>query len=147
MPQYKGRKIWTPEEDQLLKYAIEKEDPHNPNPSKWTAISKHVPNRSNRDCRKRWTSNMAFTFIKGSWSPTEDAMLALGMERYGERWSLVSMVVKSRNSDQCAKRWREILDPNINRARWSPAEDNKLIQAVEQHGTAWAKIGKKSFRP
>ncbi|KAE9407336.1 hypothetical protein BT96DRAFT_874658 [Gymnopus androsaceus JB14] len=136
------RKSWSPEEDQLLRYAIEKEEPHNPKPSKWSAISRHVPNRSNRDCRKRWAYHLAFSFVKGSWSTEEDALLTRGFERYGPKWSLVSTVVISRNNDQCAKRWREILDPSINRGNWLPEEDEQLINGVNKYGSSWSKIAR-----
>ena len=71
------------------------EDPHNPNPSKWHAISKHVPNRTNKDCRKRWFAKMASDVVKGGWSPQEDEKLVSGIERYGTRYEfyLLSMDV------------------------------------------------------
>jgi hypothetical protein len=92
------------------------EDPDNANPSKWHAIAKHVPNRTNKDCRKRWFAKMANDVVKGGWSPQEDEKLVKGIERYGTRsvlscnlgrpsqfllrWSLVASVVQTRNSDR-----------------------------------------------
>jgi hypothetical protein len=61
------------------------EDPDNPNPSKWHAIAKHVPNRTNKDCRKRWFAKMASDVVKGGWAPDEDEKLVKGIERYGTR--------------------------------------------------------------
>lgn len=61
------------------------EDPDNPNPSKWHAIAKHVPNRTNKDCRKRWFAKMANDVVKGGWSPQEDEKLVKGIDRYGTR--------------------------------------------------------------
>jgi hypothetical protein len=125
------RRSWTAKEDQLLRDAVQKgtpaprspaaadplpEDPENTNPSKWHAIAKHVPNRTNKDCRKRWFAKMANDVVKGGWSPQEDEKLVKGIERYGTRsvrlcfslrplislssWSLVASVVQSRNSDR-----------------------------------------------
>jgi hypothetical protein len=95
------RRSWTAKEDQLLRDAVQKgllmfrcarshtdhsaEDPDNPNPSKWHAIAKHVPNRTNKDCRKRWFAKMANDVVKGGWSPQEDEKLVKGIERYGTR--------------------------------------------------------------
>jgi hypothetical protein len=95
------------------------EDPENSNPSKWHAIAKHVPNRTNKDCRKRWFAKMASDVVKGGWAPDEDEKLVKGIERYGTRyvypfnkktssltywvllrWSLVASVVQTRNSDR-----------------------------------------------
>lgn len=103
------RRSWTAKEDQLLRDAVERglssplssrrpafilnlcvtEDPDNPNPSKWHAIAKHVPNRTNKDCRKRWFAKMASDVVKGGWAPDEDEKLVKGIERYGTRWDSV----------------------------------------------------------
>ncbi|KAF8650301.1 hypothetical protein AX16_005309 [Volvariella volvacea WC 439] len=139
------RRRWTPREDQLLCNAVEKEDPGNPAPSKWHAIAKHVPNRTVKDCKKRWFAKMASDVVKGGWAPDEDERLVQGVERYGTRWSLVASVVQTRNSDQCAKRWADTLNPAINRTSWTPEADELLIQAVNQHGKVWTKIVKTYF--
>ncbi|KAJ2929892.1 hypothetical protein H1R20_g7212, partial [Candolleomyces eurysporus] len=144
-PQCRERRSWTAKEDQLLREAVTKEDPNNPNPSKWHAIAKHVPNRTNKDCRKRWFAKMASDVVKGGWSPEEDERLVKGIERYGTRWSLVASVVQTRNSDQCAKRWTDTLNPAIDRTTWTPEGDDLLLRAVEEHGKVWTKIVKTYF--
>ncbi|KXN82675.1 Transcriptional activator Myb [Leucoagaricus sp. SymC.cos] len=139
------RRSWTAKEDQLLREAVAREDPDNPNPSKWHAIAKHVPNRTNKDCRKRWFAKMASDVVKGGWAPEEDERLVKGIERYGTRWSLVASVVQTRNSDQCAKRWTDTLNPAIDRTTWAPESDELLLQAVNEHGKVWTKIVKTYF--
>ncbi|KAF8910437.1 hypothetical protein CPB84DRAFT_1743312 [Gymnopilus junonius] len=139
------RRSWTTKEDQLLREAVQKEDPDNSNPSKWHAIAKHVPNRTNKDCRKRWFAKMASDVVKGGWAPDEDEKLVKGIERYGTRWSLVASVVQTRNSDQCAKRWTDTLNPAIDRTSWSPEADELLLRAVAEHGKVWTKIVKTYF--
>ncbi|ESK89543.1 myb transcription [Moniliophthora roreri MCA 2997] len=142
---YRERRSWTPEEDQLLREAVAREDPNNPTPSKWHAISKHVPNRTNKDCRKRWFAKMASDVVKGGWSPDEDERLVKAIEKYGTRWSMVASLVQSRNSDQCAKRWTDTLNPTIDRTSWTPEADALLINAVNEHGKLWTKIVKTYF--
>ncbi|KAF9077776.1 hypothetical protein BDP27DRAFT_1397530 [Rhodocollybia butyracea] len=137
---YRERRSWTEEEDQLLRDAVDLEEPGSINPSKWHAISKHVPNRTNKDCRKRWFAKMASDVVKGGWAPEEDEKLVKGIEKYGTRWSLVSAYVQTRNSDQCAKRWTDTLNPMIDRTRWSTEADALLLNAVEEHGKLWTKI-------
>ncbi|KAG6877499.1 hypothetical protein C0993_006601 [Termitomyces sp. T159_Od127] len=139
------RRSWTAKEDQLLREAVAKEDPENPNPSKWHAIAKHVPNRTNKDCRKRWFAKMASDVVKGGWAPEEDEKLVKGIEKYGTRWSLVASVVQTRNSDQCAKRWTDTLNPAIDRTTWTSQADELLLQAVHEHGKVWTKIVKTYF--
>ncbi|KAF9037611.1 hypothetical protein BJ165DRAFT_1416881 [Panaeolus papilionaceus] len=139
------RRSWTVQEDQLLREAVQREDPDNSNPSKWHAIAKHVPNRTNKDCRKRWFAKMASDVVKGGWAPDEDEKLVQGIERYGTRWSLVASVVQTRNSDQCAKRWTDTLNPAIDRTTWTAEADELLLRAVTEHGKVWTKIVKTYF--
>ncbi|KAJ7198314.1 hypothetical protein GGX14DRAFT_573551 [Mycena pura] len=134
------RRQWTPDEDELLRMAVNREEPGNPAPSKWHAIAQHVPNRTNKDCRKRWYAKMTTDVVKGGWSPDEDQRLLKAIDCYGQRWSLVSSMVQTRNSDQCAKRWCDTLNPAIDRTAWSAEQDDLLIQAVDEHGKVWTKI-------
>ncbi|KAL0577928.1 hypothetical protein V5O48_004067 [Marasmius crinis-equi] len=76
---YTERRPWTAYEDQLL------QDPGNPNPSRWHAISEHVPNRTNKGCRKRWFMNMPSDLVKGAWLAEEDEALVKAIEKYGTR--------------------------------------------------------------
>jgi len=58
---------------------------------------------------------------------------------------LVASMVETRNSGQCAKRWNDTLNPEIDRSAWSSEEDAKLLDAVNTHGTSWTTIVKSYF--
>ncbi|KAJ7610151.1 Homeodomain-like protein [Roridomyces roridus] len=139
-PQSRERRQWTQQEDELLRQGVQQEEPNNAAPSKWHAIAQHVPNRTNKDCRKRWYAKMSSDIVKGGWAPDEDQRLLSAIDCFGTRWSLVASMVQTRNSDQCAKRWCDTLNPNIDRTAWSLEADELLVQAVREHGTAWTKI-------
>ncbi|KAJ8468221.1 hypothetical protein ONZ45_g17325 [Pleurotus djamor] len=139
------RRSWTEDEDDLLRNAVKQEDPDGNPPSKWHQISKHVPNRTNKDCRKRWFAKMASVVAKGGWSADEDERLIEAVQKYGTKWSLVAGIVQTRNNDQCAKRWSDTLNPDIDRTVWSPEEDAQLLDAVEVMGKSWTKIVKTYF--
>lgn len=96
------RRSWTDLEDELLRAAvstgkcycsylarttltINTEDPDNDPPSRWNAIARHVPNRTNKDCRKRWFSKMASVVTKGGWSYDEDRRLLDAVEKHGTK--------------------------------------------------------------
>ncbi|KAE9390067.1 hypothetical protein BT96DRAFT_1002623 [Gymnopus androsaceus JB14] len=107
---YRERRPWTPEEDELLRAAVIKEEPGNQSPSKWFAIATHVPGRTNKDCRKRWFARMTGDIVKGSWAAEEDAKLIAAVAKHGTKWSMVATM------------------------------DQILLDAVNQHGTCWKKI-------
>ncbi|KAG5652987.1 hypothetical protein H0H81_002812 [Sphagnurus paluster] len=142
------RRSWTAKEDQLLRDAVEREDPENPNPSKWHAIAKHVPNRTNKDCRKRWFAKMASDVVKGGWAPDEDEKLVKGIERYGTRvcQTLDGYVESSYRQDYLDTRSRmlrlnDLYVPQAN----VYGQDELLLQAVNEHGKVWTKIVKTYF--
>ncbi|KAF9058386.1 Homeodomain-like protein, partial [Rhodocollybia butyracea] len=145
MVQGTSRLPWTEEEDRLLVEAVKKA-PGDKNPSNWRIIEAYVPNRSNKDCRKRWFSKLGSKHGgRGLWRPEEDEILLRAIEKHGLKWTRVAAEVKTRNSDQCAKRWKDTLNPDIDRTSWTAEEDKKLVEAVEQHGHHWAKIVKACF--
>ncbi|KAJ3823034.1 Homeodomain-like protein, partial [Lentinula raphanica] len=114
----------------------------------WCNISRKVPNRSNKDCRKRWMSTHAGAetkITKGAWSEAEDDQLRAAVQVVGPRWCRVAEMVQGRNSDQCAKRWKDTLDPAIDRSKWSPREDELLLKVVGQTGRKWARVVKEHF--
>jgi hypothetical protein len=41
---------------------------------------------------------------------------------------------------QCRDRWRNYLDPNIDRALWADADDSNLLEAYQRFGNRWATI-------
>ncbi|KAF9648594.1 hypothetical protein BDM02DRAFT_2212669 [Thelephora ganbajun] len=139
------RRSWTKEEDNMLRAAIKLEEPHTDRPSKWHSIARHVPGRTNKDCRKRWCATMASIVSKGGWSSEEDRKLLDAVEKHGTKWSVVASLVETRNSGQCAKRWQDTLNPAIDRSAWSVEEDAKLLDAVENMGTCWTTIVKSYF--
>jgi len=129
----------------MLRAAIKLEEPHTDRPSKWHSIARHVPGRTNKDCRKRWCATMASIVSKGGWSSEEDRKLLDAVEKHGTKWSLVASLVETRNSGQCAKRWQDTLNPAIDRSAWGSEEDAKLLDAVENMGTCWTTIVKSYF--
>jgi len=88
---------------------------------------------------------MASIVSKGGWSSEEDRKLLDAVEKHGTKWSVVASLVETRNSGQCAKRWNDTLNPEIDRSAWSTEEDQKLLDAVSNHGTSWTTIVKSYF--
>ncbi|CAG8628972.1 3707_t:CDS:2, partial [Paraglomus brasilianum] len=133
------RSRWTPEEDNLLRLTV---TIFGDRPECWAKIAAFIPERSNKDCRKRWFHSLDPTLRKGPWTTEEDEILRKNVERYPNSWSKIAKSIPGRTDDQCAKRWRESLDPMIDRREWSSEEDKLLIEKYELFGGQWQEISK-----
>ncbi|KAF2713141.1 hypothetical protein K504DRAFT_461724 [Pleomassaria siparia CBS 279.74] len=135
---------WTTVEDQRLREEVEAQVSEG-EIKDWCRIATALPGRTNKDCRKRWHNSVAGGLKKGQWSKSEDAQLARGVQRFGQRWTLVANTVQSRSADQCAKRWQQSLDPDLDRSEWRDSEDKVLIEAVQKLGRHWKDIQRHHF--
>ncbi|KAJ2723102.1 hypothetical protein GGI07_002861 [Coemansia sp. Benny D115] len=133
----KLRATWTAEEDRLLRVGVRV---YGPNTESWPRIAMLVPGRTNKSCRKRWFHSLDPTLHKGPWTAEEDALLRDRVTQYPSQWSRVAEGIPGRTDDQCAKRWRESLDPEIDRGKWRPEEDRLLLEKFSEYGTQWQKI-------
>jgi hypothetical protein len=77
------------------------------------------------------------THIPGRWTEVEDALLTTAVETYGTQWFQVAKMLHGRTDDQCAKRWRENLDPSISRKPWTKEDDELLMKTYENIGRRW----------
>jgi hypothetical protein len=135
------RRNWKPEEDTKLTEAVEKHGNH------WVAVAKLVPDRTSVQCRKRWVGTLDPASGKkaGPWTPEEDAELTKAVQKHGNHWVAVAVMVPGRTNEQCRQRWTLNLDPeNVKKGKprrgWTPEEDAKLTKAVEKHGKAWVAV-------
>ncbi|KAI4287332.1 MAG: hypothetical protein L6R35_003413 [Caloplaca aegaea] len=138
------RRRWTSGEDALLREAIRKANKEG-RPLLWRELAKSVPGRTNKDCRRRWCNILADGTTKGSWTESEDERLSHAVRENGPKWTQVAAAVGTRNSDQCSSHWSLSLNPDIDYSDWIRVEDEKLIQAVREHGTNWTMIAATSL--
>ncbi|KAL4981643.1 hypothetical protein BDW68DRAFT_183298 [Aspergillus falconensis] len=145
------RRKWTPEEDILLRRAVQAGLGSNytaiteSRPILWREIAKSVPTRSNKDCRRRWCNSLSTSLSKGPWTESEDERLWNAVQKHGPKWSLVSKDVGSRNADQCSSHWGQTLNPEIDFRDWSERDDETLTRSVELLGTNWSTIASLYF--
>ena len=133
------RRKWTTQEDSLLKKAVGKGKSHAARTVlniylplcvvrsefqslPWHSIATSVPGRTNKDCRKRWFYKLAANVNKGVWTIAEDEKLRAAVEKHGTKWARIAAQVETRNGDQCSKRWKNSLDPSIDRSPWTTQE-------------------------
>ncbi|KAI4090481.1 MAG: hypothetical protein LQ344_004705 [Seirophora lacunosa] len=153
------RRRWTIGEDSLLREAIRKvfevlqsnvSDINTAanlagRPLLWRELAKSVPGRTNKDCRRRWCNKLADGTTKGSWTESEDERLSHAVRQNGPKWTQIAAAVGTRNSDQCSSHWSLSLNPDIDYSDWTRVEDEKLLQAVQEHGTNWTMIAATSL--
>ncbi|KRX03321.1 Homeodomain protein [Pseudocohnilembus persalinus] len=69
------------------------------------------------------------------WVNEEDKNLKQLVEQFGEKnWRQISQCMKNRTPIQCLHRWTKILKPGLVKGPWSPEEDQKLIQWINEVG-------------
>jgi Myb-like DNA-binding domain len=90
--------------------------------------------------------------FRNSWRETEDALLRDLVEKLGtKRWKAVANEFNKvfykgigiRKSRQCRERWVNHLDPNLNKTKWTEADDIFLLESQLQIGNKWSEIAKK----
>ncbi|KAH0787690.1 Myb-like DNA-binding domain containing protein [Histomonas meleagridis] len=73
----------------------------------------------------------------------EDSLLISLVEKYGNSdWALIASMMKNRNSRQCRERWANYLNPEIKTGKWTPEEDQLLLEKYNEIGPKWVKITK-----
>ncbi|KAM3407374.1 hypothetical protein ACQJBY_001037 [Aegilops geniculata] len=89
------------------------------------------------------SSSQGLTRFKGSWTVEEDTLLRAKVREFGlGRWAEVALYLPGRSGKQCRERWTNQLDPNIERKKWTEAEDMKLIEMHQTWGNCWSVIAR-----
>ncbi|KAI9140100.1 Homeodomain-like protein, partial [Paraphysoderma sedebokerense] len=135
-----GKRTWSAEEDELLRDAVKTLGTEEFDV--WGKIAKLVPGRSTKACRKRWYHSLDPEVKKGQWTAEEDEKLKAAVNAFGTHWTRVALDIPGRTDDQCAKRWKESLDPSIVRTEWTSDEDALLLHKYAEHGPQWQVIAK-----
>jgi hypothetical protein len=138
---------WTEDEDSNLKDAVQTHGGKN-----WGAVASLVPSRTKKQCWSRWHDALNPSIAlaagrEGKWTQDEDSKLKDSVQTHGgKNWKEIAVLVPGRTRIQCRDRWKDGLDPSINRAnrrtgKWAEDEANKLKDAVQTHGgNNWAEI-------
>ncbi|EKX55453.1 hypothetical protein GUITHDRAFT_44603, partial [Guillardia theta CCMP2712] len=77
------------------------------------------------------------------WAYEEDATILRFVLKFGIKdWTMIGTQVPNRTPKQCRERYKNQLDPFINRGPWTDAEDDLIIKAHKIHGNKWTAIAK-----
>ncbi|OHT04840.1 Myb-like DNA-binding domain containing protein [Tritrichomonas foetus] len=132
----KARATWTEEEDQkLIRIASQSST------IAWSAIAKLFPNKTAPQIAGRWEKVLNPSLVKGSWTREEDEMIINYVKQHGDKdWAKLAELLPGRIGKQCRERWKNHLDPNVQKSGWTEEEDQKLIDMHKLYGNAWTRI-------
>ena len=127
---------WSSEEDALL-IKLMNERPN----ANWCEFVHYFSGKTGQQVAERWEKVLNPSLIKGSWTREEDEMIIEFVKQYGTKnWTKLATLLPGRIGKQCRERWRNHLDPDVNRNPWTEEEDNILIEMHEKIGNQWVKI-------
>lgn len=122
------------------------EVPHSARPACPAVRSKKVAKKGKSPKTKSTTKSKKFRqiFPKRVWTAAEDALLVELVKRRSNstNWSEIAQHFLNRMGKQCRERWYNHLDPQINKAPWTPAEYEKLVHLHSLYGNKWSLIAK-----
>ena len=81
---------------------------------------------------------------RSKFSPEEDKRLTELVSKFkGEQdWIYIASKMPKRSIRQCRERWKNYLDPMLNKGEWAKEDDEMLLQKVREMGPCWNAIGR-----
>jgi hypothetical protein len=80
---------------------------------------------------------------KHKFTAEEDERLAQLVAKHNEsNWNAIAEELGNRNCRQCRERWKNYLDPKLNKEVWTAKEDDLLMGKYEEYGSQWSLIAK-----
>lgn len=127
---------WTHQDDNLLSSIMRE----NPNPN-WADLVKSFEDKTATQISERWEKVLNPALVKGSWTREEDEMIIQFVKEYGTKnWTKLAASLPGRIGKQCRERWKNNLDPDVNKGKWTQEEDQILIELHEKMGNQWVKM-------
>ena len=93
--------------------------------------------------------------FRNSWQDIEDQTLKELVQKNGlKHWKKIATQLNKiiykgmllRNSKQCRERWINHVDPELNKGKWTDAEDIIILESQLELGNKWSEISKKLNR-
>ncbi|GLE05545.1 hypothetical protein PINS_up014568 [Pythium insidiosum] len=134
-PEAPSTKRWTKLQDNALRESVRIHGEKN-----WKAIAELVPGRNHAQCLQRWRKVLKPGLVKGHWSFEEDQILEYLVTQGCNNWGQIAERIPGRTPKQCRERWKNHLDPAINKGPYTEAEDKVILDAQARLGNKWSQI-------
>ncbi|KAG6814035.1 hypothetical protein H0H92_003885 [Tricholoma furcatifolium] len=122
------KSAWTSAEDELL---VSLYKTHG---SKWSAIARHIPGRTDDACSKRYREALDPSLKKDEWTPAEDARLFELFAQIGGKWGQVGQELQ-RSGLACRNRHR-LLSKRATKVFYDPVPNEPMDETPEMHPDA-----------
>jgi myb proto-oncogene protein len=76
------------------------------------------------------------------WTGAEDEMLEMLAEKYRNDWGKLAEFLPRHSAAAIQKRWKNKIDPQYSKGKWTPEEDEMICRLYEQEGGNWVKLAK-----
>lgn len=116
-------------------------------PIPWDEIQRRMPRpRPQSMIRQTWYHSINPQWNHGVWAAEETERLERLINKFGTNdWCMISDLHKTRSPRQCLEKYRYQMSPR-QKGRFTNAEDNAILMAVEKHGDNDFKIIKEVLK-
>jgi hypothetical protein len=132
---------WAEEEDRLLSSLVVAPGQ---GLTSWVAVAKHIPGRTAKQCRERWSLNLDPDINRGPWTPEEDERLLLLHSRLGNRWAEISSQMSVggpggvRTENAVKTRFKSLA--RAAQKAWTEEEDRVIVESKLHLNNRWSSI-------
>jgi hypothetical protein len=74
----------------------------------WGEVARHMPHRTNRQCRERWSNYLNPELQTTPWTDTEDARLLARYREFGTQWQAIAIFLPGRSRNDVKNRWMHL---------------------------------------
>lgn len=133
------RKEWSKQESDLLYYNY-----YTLNKKDFNELKKLFPYKTVQQLVQRIKKYEIKSKLK-NFSRQDDLKIIELVDSYGKNWKKISTFFEGYSPEIIEQRYKNKLDPNLKRTKFSPEEDDKILALYNQFGNKWKEIA--SFFP